>query len=73
MPPAAELVPALEELFKTYRDVKDSKTGKVLFNKAARENEASVLALARGGFLLDPVDFSMYVFVKVGEYGLKIW
>ena len=45
----------------------------MLFNKAARENEASVLALTRGGFLSDPVDFSMYVFVKVGEYGRMIW
>ncbi|KAK4702821.1 hypothetical protein P7C70_g3399, partial [Phenoliferia sp. Uapishka_3] len=73
VPPSAELIPALEVLFDTYRDVVDSKTGKTLFNKAARENEASVLALARGGYLSDPQDFSMYTFVRTDEHGLSVW
>lgn len=67
--PASELVPTLEERLSTYQDVKDSKTSKALFNKAARKNESSVLALVRGGFLSHPVDFSMYVVVRLYANG----
>ena len=60
IPESSTLVARLNELVKSYKDVRDASTGKLLLGDKAMEGMNGVLASAEGGMLSDPAGVNLY-------------
>ena len=73
VPPPSILVPAIEHVYKMFKDAIDAKTRVPLFTEAFSAKANAVLELARQGYLSDVVDIPMYERAGVDKYGLQTW
>ena len=60
VPEPSVLVPAISQVFETYGDAIDAKTGQPLFSKAAWQKGNAVFELAKEGYLSDIKGLCMY-------------
>jgi hypothetical protein len=61
----------VQHVFNTFQDTKDAKTGKPLFNEAAKHKSKLVLKLIKSGLLSDPPGYSFYA-KKMNSNGLPM-
>ena len=73
VPPPSILVPAIEHVYKMFKDAIDAKTRVPLFTEAFSAKADAVLELGRQGYLSDVVDIPMYERAGVDKYGLQTW
>ncbi len=75
IPPPEELYPLVEQVFRTYGPLKDSKTGQPLFNAAAWAVAKNILDLISKGYLSDPPGVALYRVQKIDKKhgGLPIY
>jgi hypothetical protein len=73
IPPPSELYASLSELFELFKDAKDSKTGKPLFDAKAKQTFRAILGHVERGCVSDPLGFPMYRVVGKDSDGLTLF
>ena len=72
IPPPSILVPAIEYVYKMFKDAIDAKTRVPLFTEAFSTKANAVVELGRQGYLSDVVGVPMYEQAGVDKYGLQM-